>query len=243
MKEDGGSAGEGGRRELTHSLLPDGEDHLVDGLEDVGLEHERLLDLVEHSLGLVERSAVEGDVWEGGRKKRQTGQRLLLNWGSSTQKSKLTKSIRVPLQDLLNDVLAPRSVDELDLIGSGLLNGEVESVLDEIDHDNLLGALEESPLSRALPDRSSSPDSDDVAGSDAGVDDGIVRSGEDVREVQGLLVGDGLGDLELWKGEGRRREEGGTVRNGGRRACSRMDKERERLTQLTSPKGTLTYSA
>lgn len=63
-KEDGGSGesrgtGEGGR---TDPLLPDGEDHLVDGLEDVGLEHERLLDLVEHGLGLVERSAVEGDV-------------------------------------------------------------------------------------------------------------------------------------------------------------------------------------
>ncbi len=44
----------------TAELL-DEEDHLVGRLRDVGLEHERLLDLVQESLGLMEGRCVDAD--------------------------------------------------------------------------------------------------------------------------------------------------------------------------------------
>jgi hypothetical protein len=56
--------GEGavGSNEPDAAHLAHGDDHLVRGLGHIGLEHERLLRLVEQRLGLVEGAAVDGDI-------------------------------------------------------------------------------------------------------------------------------------------------------------------------------------
>jgi len=83
------------------SSLPHGEDTLVDGLQDVRLEHESLLDGMKPRFRLMKRPAVESDI----------------------------ESLGEELEDFLDDVLSSRRVDSDDLVGSGLLDGEVDSIL------------------------------------------------------------------------------------------------------------------
>ena len=86
-----------------------------------------------------------------------------------------------------------REVHSLD-VGIPLLDVVQPPVL--VDHDHAAGLVHQSEVRTHLADGTRAPDGDDVALVDNRVDDAVPARAEHVRQVQSLLVGDIVGELE-----------------------------------------------
>lgn len=149
--------------------VPHGLDALVDDLAGVGLEADGQLNGVSPVLGILASNALNGDVG--------------------------TAAVDHLLQ-LRDNALAPAELGEVDSLDLGIaLADEVQSPV-LVDHDNALGSVHESKLSTHLANGSCAPDGNDVALVDAGVDDSVPAGADYVGEVQSLLIGNIVGQLE-----------------------------------------------
>jgi hypothetical protein len=107
--------------------------YLIGSLGDISLEHESLLDFVEHSLGLVEGSGVNTDYSSDFEPKSQ-------------EVPHTVKTTWYSLLDSLDDVLS-LEVDSDDLWADCL--GHSESGWDSVDSVDFGSSLEECPLDDA----------------------------------------------------------------------------------------------
>lgn len=90
------------------------------------------------------------------------------------------------LEDLLGHIL---DLAEIDCLDAFQLAGHFESSGDLVDSNDSLGTLEQSPSNRTLTDGTEAPNTDDIAFLDAGVDNAVVRGGQDVGQVEGCGTG------------------------------------------------------
>lgn len=85
---------------------------------------------------------------------------------------------------------------EVDRLALGVLGlDEVESPV-LVDHDDAAGAVHEGEFGAHLADGTGAPDGDGVVFVDAGVDYAVPGCAEYVGEVESLLIGDGVWELE-----------------------------------------------
>jgi hypothetical protein len=151
------------------AVVPHGLDALVDNLAGVGLEADGQLDGVSPVLRVFTSNTLEGDV------------------GTTTIDH---------LLQLCNDTLAAAELGEIDGLDLWIaLFDEVQTPV-LVDHDDALGLVHQGEIRTHLADGSRTPDGDDVALVDAGVDNAIPAGADHVGEVQSLLVGDIVGEFE-----------------------------------------------
>ena len=97
------------------------------------------------------------------------------------------------LLQLGDDVLVLGKVQSLDL-GVHALD-EVESPV-LVDHDDTAGTVHERELGAHLTDWAGTPDGDDIALLDTGVDNAVPAGGDDIRKKETLLIWNVVGELE-----------------------------------------------
>jgi hypothetical protein len=160
---------------MSHSLLEDQArtNHLIQDLAGVRLEADSQLDRMAPALGVLARSALQGNVDTSRASVR-------IRTGNSARSRHLV--------ELARDVLDLGKIDRLD--GRQLLLGVVEAPLDVVDEDDAGRLLEEAPLGRAEADGAGPPDGHNIALLDIGVHDLIVAGGQDIGEVQAVFIGD-----------------------------------------------------
>ena len=154
----------------THTtIVPHGLDALVDDLAGVGLEAYSQFDGVSPTLGVFAGNTLEGNV------------------GATAIDH---------LLQLRDDALGAAELGEVDGLdlGIALLNEVQTPVL--VDHDNALSTLHQGEIGAHLADGSCAPDGDDVALVDTSVDDTVPAGADHVGEVQSLLIGNIVGELE-----------------------------------------------
>lgn len=159
------------------AVIPHALNHLVQDFARICLGADRHLEPVHPPLGVLPGGALEGDV------------------GPAAVVAQLLEPANHG--GLVRDAVAQGlEVDQLELIlvlGGPLARHDAQARL-AVDEDDLGRALVDSENSRHLADGPGAEDGDLVARVDGRVLDAVVRRGQHVRQVQGLLVGHAVRD-------------------------------------------------